>query len=88
MGLGGILLSSNEWGTLVKGTLFVNNNIQTLHDEIPRLSAFGCWNRNPAPNRNLIKKPWVFIWVLDMDPAVVVFCRVIGPGSLNQVPAN
>ena len=29
---------------------------------------------------NLIKKPWVLIRALNMDP------RVIGPGFLNQVP--
>ena len=33
--------------------------------------------------RNLIKKPWAFIRVLNMDPTIL---GVIGPGFLNQVP--
>ena len=33
--------------------------------------------------RNLIKKPWAFIWVPYMNPTIL---GVIGPGFLNQVP--
>ena len=32
--------------------------------------------------RTLIKKPWVFIRVLNMNPDILV----VGPGVLNQVP--